>query len=149
MAEASRPDEMKALALAYLEAAPKRDLAGMRALFTDDIVMWWPPSAAKQFGGGRCIRGADEFVAFAGEPIDRIYRRETMRWEIHRMVVDGDFVWMRATLTALTPRDVPYQNMYFVMLRIEGDKIAEIWESIDTAYAYAVFNAAGPEEVGS
>jgi hypothetical protein len=38
--------------------------------------------------------------------------------------------------------------MYFVMLRIQDGKIAEIWESIDTAYAYAVFNAAGPDEVG-
>jgi ketosteroid isomerase-like protein len=147
MSDQQREEEMKALALAYLAAPGKRDLEGMRKLFADDVIMWWPPSAAKQFGGGKYIQGADTFVEFAGEPIDNIYRRETINWEIHRMVVDGDFVWIQTTMTATTPRDVPYENMYFVLLRIEGDKIAEIWESIDTAYAYAVFNAASPDDV--
>jgi ketosteroid isomerase-like protein len=138
---------MKAVALAYFAAPGKRDLAGMRAILRDDVVMWWPASAARQFGGEKCIRGADRFVEFAGEPIDRIYRRETIRWQIHRMAVDGDFVWTHATMTALTPRDVPYENRYLVLMRIEQDRIAELWESIDTAYAYPVFNAAGPGDI--
>ncbi len=139
-------EEMRQTVLQYLDAGRSGAAEAFRAVLAPDVVMWMPRSAADQFGRTDArIVGIDEFIEFAGAPVDHIYRRDTMEWTIHRSVVDGDLVWTQATLRAITPRDVEYENLYFILVRISEGLIAEIWESIDTAYAYAVFDAESPE----
>ncbi len=44
--------------------------------------------------------------------------------------------------TTLAASGIPYENTYAYIFRFADGKIAEIWEHLDTAYAFALFDSA-------
>jgi ketosteroid isomerase-like protein len=128
------PSTNEAKALAYLEYPKTRDMKGFRSLFADDLVFWIPPSAHARFGMPRPLVGVDAFIRLAGEGIDQIYRRDTIRWNRQHLSSDGNLVWLHASMTCTLVNGKAYDNDYLLLFRFEDGAIKEVWEFTDTAY---------------
>jgi ketosteroid isomerase-like protein len=60
----------------------------------------------------------------------------TQRLSIVHLIVENDLAAVQFWMSGLTPARCDYNNQYAFFFRIDGDRIAEIWENIDTAYVY-------------
>ena len=79
------------------------------------------------------VRGENIRALFLGS-MERYQAGRT--WDIHHVVVDGDLVALHCTMHALTNVGKEYHGSYHMLFRIEGDRIAEGWEFLDTAYVF-------------
>jgi ketosteroid isomerase-like protein len=62
---------------------------------------------------------------------------------VEYVVADGEVGAAQVHLsTTLAASGTPYENTYAYIFRFENGKIAEIWEHLDTAYAFALFDSA-------
>jgi predicted SnoaL-like aldol condensation-catalyzing enzyme len=98
--------------------------------FTDDIVWHLPPSV-RQSGIETDVRRdgiADLFaMGFATyEP--------GMTWDVQHVLADDDLVALHVTMRGRTASGNTYHGPYHMLFRIDGDRIAEGWEFLDTAY---------------
>jgi ketosteroid isomerase-like protein len=50
---------------------------------------------------------------------------------------DGDMVAVHATAVGVTATGQDHRNEYHFLFRMEGGRIAEGWEFLDTAFIYA------------
>jgi ketosteroid isomerase-like protein len=73
----------------------------------------------------------------------RSYQVGTTRWKKHHVLYDQDqgIVVIHTNLEATTNAGLSYDNPYCLLYRFEGDRIVEVWEHADTAYAYARYKA--------
>lgn len=71
-----------------------------------------------------------------------------INFEITDMIVEGNKVAVRITTRAITNKGEDYENFYAVHLLIsDSDRIAELYEFPDTAYALEKFSHDGLEAV--
>jgi ketosteroid isomerase-like protein len=110
----------------------------MRACLSDDAICWAPPSSARV--GVQRKQSADEFVN-GSKGMSEIFRRDQMQWVHHRISAEGDHVWVFTTMSTVTNNGVQYDNDYFWLFRFADGKIAEMWESTDTAHAFDILGA--------
>ena len=52
-------------------------------------------------------------------------------------VAEGDHVAVHAHMQGRTASGNNYLNYYHFLYRLNGGRIAEVWEHVDTAYAFA------------
>jgi len=72
----------------------------------------------------------------------KLYARERS-WTIEFLVADEDIGAAQVQLsTRLASSGEPYENVYVYFFRFRDGKIAEMWEHLDTAYAFALFDSA-------
>jgi ketosteroid isomerase-like protein len=134
--------ERKEAVHGVLAAYAASDADALRALLTDDVVWWVPPSAAGRYP--RPISGIDAVLAVLAGP-SLAYRKPTIRWTVHHVVGDeGDIVMANASMNAVLINGNPYANDYCYVFRFQGDRIAEGTEYADTAYAMQLASAPPP-----
>jgi ketosteroid isomerase-like protein len=116
-----------------LTAYAASDEEALRALLTDDVVWWVPPSAASRYP--RPLAGIEAVLAVLAGP-SLAYHKPTIEWAVHHVIADEDSIVMaNASMTAMLLNGSGYSNEYCYVFRFEGDRIAEAREYTDTAYA--------------
>jgi ketosteroid isomerase-like protein len=126
-----------------LEAYAASDADAVRRLVTDDVRWWVPQSAAGRYD--RPIVGREALVEVLAGP-SKMYRKPTIAWTVHHVVVEGDVVMATASMTAELQNGLAYANDYAYLFRFDGDRIAEGTEYADTAYAMERAQAAPPAD---
>jgi len=122
-----------------LAAYAASDAGALRALLTNDVLWWVPPSAGVSYP--RPISGIDAVLVVLAGP-SRFYRKPSIRWTVHHVVGDeGDIVMANASMTAVLINGNPYANDYCYVFRFDGDRIAEGTEYADTAHATQLASA--------
>jgi ketosteroid isomerase-like protein len=108
--------------------------------FTDDIVWHLPPSVRKS--------GVDPDVR--GEAAAKLFEwgfetyEPGMTWDVEHMLADGDLVTLHVRMRGRTASGNTYHGPYHMLFRIDGDRIAEGWEFLDTAYCIERIGPAFP-----
>ena len=122
---------MKDAVRALVSALERIDLHAQRALLTDHV-HWWVQRSTAHEGFERPLVGPDAVLTLVGSTADYF---SDFRWDIQRMVAEGDLVAVQATVYGTRNDGRPYENDYHFLFRLEGDCIAEVWESMDSALA--------------
>jgi ketosteroid isomerase-like protein len=131
-------ESRKATALRLMSATAARDRAAVSSCLSEDTTWWIPQSASADGTIARPLIGRDAVVELlCGET--RFFRSGTLKWEIHHVLGDNDFVLVHATLRATTAGGRDYENHYAMLQRFDGELVAEAWEHLDTAYAFSRF----------
>ena len=128
----------KQLVQRFRQAADARDFAAAAELMSDDV-RWWVPRSAPRFD--RPLEGRRAVVDLISGATGGRFKPETMKREYHTFVAEGDHVAVWLTMTAETTGGADYTNDYHFLYRCENGRIAEVWEHLDTAYAYSRFQA--------
>ena len=117
-----------------IAAMERRDAAAQGLLMTDDVQWWVPQSAVDASGIARPLAGKKAVVELLGGA-DGFFSE--MHWTIDLMVAEGDHVAVHAYMQGRTASGNDYLNYYHFLYRLSGGRIAEVWEHVDTAYAFA------------
>jgi ketosteroid isomerase-like protein len=118
----------KALVLEFW-AAPQEE----KGAFLTDDACWHLPTSVAQRGFDQDVRGEAVHALFLGSA-ERYLPGRT--WDVHHVVADDDLVALHCTMHARTNVDKEYHGSYHMLFRVEGDRIAEAWEFLDTAYVF-------------
>ena len=126
----------------HFAAKDRLDRAALEAQFTADA-KWWPPLSGAQRGlAERPIVGGLTLAEMMATLSLKLYERERS-WKIEFLVADEHLGAAQVQLsTRLATSGEPYENVYVYFFRFEQGKIAELWEHLDTAYAFALFDRA-------
>jgi uncharacterized protein len=125
-------ETMKDSVRRFLDAMAANDVEALRALLTDDAKWWVPPSVAVV---ARPLVGIDHVAQLAGGEITRAFRPGTTTWRIVHMTAEGDRVAILMDRCSVTAHGNPYENQYHWLFRFVGNRVAEVWEIMDTALA--------------
>ena len=68
-----------------------------------------------------------------------LYKAGTITWEVHQLIADDTNIAVAFTRRSLTAAGKPYENEYCFVLRHVDGCIAEGWEYVDTAHAFAQY----------
>lgn len=124
--------EPKELVHDYFDARERGDIDRVSDLFADDV-SWWVPRSVRTLDRPLRGRGAVLGLLTAGDH----YRAGTQTWTLHHIIGDADVVAVPCEMTATTISGLPYRNDYVYVFRCERGKIVEVWEHLDTAYAFS------------
>ena len=136
-------EDAKAAVARLYAAYATRDPAAIGACLTDDAVWVAPAGNATQvaLGLGKAEdagppRGLndlsrEQIVAFVVHDFRRLFAHG-VRNELVRMVAEGDWVVTEARLSATLGNGRAYVNDYCFWHRVEGGRVAEIREFMDT-----------------
>jgi len=122
---------------ALLTAMADYDADALAPLMTEDIV-WWSPTSASRFGVERPLVGRDAVVRIFTGGLG-LYKAGTITWEVHQLIADDTNIAVAFTRRSLTAAGKPYENEYCFVLRHVDGRIAEGWEYVDTAHAFAQY----------
>jgi ketosteroid isomerase-like protein len=126
----------------HFAAKDRLDRAALEAQFTANAKWWPPPSGAQRGLAERPIVGGPTLAEMMATLSLKLYERERS-WKIEFLVADEDLGAAQVQLsTRLASSGEPYENLYVYFFRFQEGKIAEIWEHLDTAYAFALFDRA-------
>jgi uncharacterized protein len=112
-----------------------------RALVADDFRWIGPQSMAELFGGDEAVLRGPEGLAdlpHLDRALYREYQENAGTMNVHFLIAEGDIVVMEFDAGYTTFEGEPYHNQYCLVIRVEGDRIAEVREHADTHYSYEV-----------
>jgi ketosteroid isomerase-like protein len=121
-----------------IAAMGRQDAVAQGALMTDDVRWWVPQSAVEAAGIARPLAGKTAvlgLLAGAGAFFSESH------FSIDQVVAEDDHVAVHMHMQGRTASGKDYLNYYHFLYRLEGGRIAEVWEHVDTAYAYARMGA--------
>jgi ketosteroid isomerase-like protein len=129
-------EKNKQIVLDFYAAGARGDMEGCFSMLADDIV--WTNIGTTKFSG-----------TFAGKQalIERLLGplfgqlKAGIASKIENLVAEGDTVVAQTSGSAETIDGKPYNNSYCQVIRIRGDRIAEVKEYFDTALVDAVFGS--------
>ena len=126
----------------HFAAKDRLDRAALETQFTEDA-RWWPPVSGAQRGlAVRPVEGGPKLAEMMTTLSLRLYAPERS-WTIELLTADEQTGAAQVRLsTSLAGSGDAYENIYVYFFRFSGAKIAEIWEHLDTAYAFALFDRA-------
>jgi len=125
-------------AIRLLTAVNERDRDAVSSYLSPDVSWWIPQSASANGDIERPLKGREAVVELlCGET--RFFEAGTLRWEFHHVISDKDLVMVHGTLRATTRSGRDYVNHYVMLHRFDGELVTEVWEHLDTAYAYSRF----------
>jgi ketosteroid isomerase-like protein len=125
-------------ALRLMKATTERDRDSVSSCLSKDAIWWIPQSSSTNGNIERPLRGREAVVELlCGET--RFFEVGTLRWEFQHVLSDNDFVLVHGTLRATTSSGRDYENQYVMLHRFDDRLVAEVWEHLDTAYAYSRF----------
>jgi len=135
-------EQNKAKVRAYFDAIERGDRAGLVALFHPEVRWSVPKGAIAPYGGVH--RGAEKIADMMLGAVGTAFVPGTQRVIVRLMMGEGDVVIAETRMTAKRPpRDgkaVPdYENDYVFVVELEGDRIVEVREHVDTRYAAEAF----------
>jgi ketosteroid isomerase-like protein len=133
----------KSVAKAFLDAHARVDEPAMIGCLTDDARFHTLKSARTWAGMPDVITGATTIAGMLatrhgahGGPA--LWQAGHTTWEHHFLVEEDPYVVLFTTRRSLTVQDTEYENPYVCMFRFEGDRIADLWEYLDTAYTFSI-----------
>ena len=130
----SNVERNKQVVCDQIAAMERLDAETQGALMTDDVKWWVPQSAVEASGLARPLSGKKAVVELLGGA-DAFFT--DMRWTIDQVVAEDDHVAVHAHMQGRTASGKDYLNYYHFLYRLSGGRIAEVWEHVDTAYAFA------------
>jgi len=99
--------------------------------FSDDARWHVPPSNPMIKPNPKCgLAGVMEVLTSGVD----IYAAGSLDIQIESLIADIGDVAVQFSLDARLAGGAPYHNRYFFRFRIEGERIAEVWEYLDTLY---------------
>jgi ketosteroid isomerase-like protein len=117
------------------------DRSALESQFTEDAKYWPPVSGAQRGLAARPVTGGCALAEMLTTLSLKLYHQDRA-WNIEYLVADDRVAAAQVELvTALTSNGAPYKNTYVYFFRLEDGKIAEIWEHLDTAWAFQQFDA--------
>jgi ketosteroid isomerase-like protein len=127
-------DKSRSLELvhAFFDAMGKSDSDQIRPLMTETVRWWFPRSAADSGLVQRSVEGRENLLPLISHA-DKYF--SSIEWILEHIVVDGDMVAIHALTNGMTQVGKVYENEYHFLFRLREDKIDEVWEILDTAYA--------------
>ncbi|MBY0400755.1 nuclear transport factor 2 family protein [Myxococcota bacterium] len=135
-------EQNKALVRAYFDAVERGDREGLVALFHPDLRWRVPKGAIAPYGGMH--HGAQKIADMMLGAVGTAFVPGTQRVHVGLMLAEGDVVIAETRMTAKRPprdgKPVPdYDNDYVFVVELEGGRIVEIREHVDTLYAAGAF----------
>jgi ketosteroid isomerase-like protein len=121
----------KELVAVLLDAMGADDSHRLEEVLASDVRWWGPPSAVAA-GMPSPVEGRDTVIAMIATPYDFFAPRSRV-WSVHHLIGEADFVAVHANLRATTAGGTPYSNEYHLLVRVDRDRIADVWEHVDTA----------------
>ena len=130
----------------HFAAKGRLDRAALETQFTADA-RWWAPMSGVQRGlAVRPVEGGQKLAEMLTSLSLRLYAPQRS-WTIELQVADEHAGAAQVRLsTSLATSGEPYDNVYVYFFRFADGKIAEVWEHLDTAYAFALFDRALSEK---
>lgn len=129
----------RALIERYFDCVTRGDPA-VADLFADDVV-WRTPQSSPMPGP---FEGRAAVLELMGAGVGLYASDPPLAIEPLAIAADGGRVFVELELTAQTAAGAPYRNQYVFVFRIEGDRIVEVHEHLDTLYAQRLlFDPAG------
>lgn len=130
---------------AHFAAKERFDRETILAQLAPDATWWVPVSGAQRGLAARPIEGGETITDILTSTLStQLYDKERS-WKIQYVVADEQLGAAQVQLsTKLASAGTPYENTYVYFFRFADGKITEIWEHLDTAYAFALFDAARP-----
>ena len=117
-----------------IAAMGRYDGAAQAALMAEDVKWWVPQSAVDAADIPRPLEGRDAVVGMLGGA--DVFFTE-MDWSIDHLVAEDDHVAVHAHMEGRTASGNHYLNQYHFLYRLQDGLIAEVWEHLDTAYAFS------------
>lgn len=130
-----RSDHSKQVALSYLQAY-QQGPEEVKKWITDDFKFYLPQSCGQFLKQPYEQRGLEGLMRIA--ELDKIIYKEgvTPESKIHFVIAEDDWVVLQTEVTATMPNGEKYHNYHAFSIRVEGDKVAEEWEHVDTLYEW-------------
>lgn len=128
----------RALIAAHFQAMAAREVETLRSQLTPSV-RWWAPQSTEARGLARPVSGRDAVLALLTS--EGFYRPEGRTWSLHHVIVAEDTVAVHATLEARTATGQTYRNQYVFVYEFRDDLIDQVWEHLDTAYAYPLLDS--------
>jgi ketosteroid isomerase-like protein len=133
----------KTAAYDFLDSHAKVDEPRMLSLLAPDARMHTTMSARQWGGAPDVISGAETIAAYFtsrhgahGGPA--LWKAGSTSWEHDFAVEENDYVVIHTTRRSVTVDDKDYENNYVIIFRFEGSQIADLWEYLDSAYAFSI-----------
>jgi ketosteroid isomerase-like protein len=128
---------------AHFDAKARFDRDALVGQLAPEAKWWVPVSGAQRGIAVRPIEGGATIADILTATLSaQLYEKERT-WNIQYVVADEQVGAAQVHLsTKLASSGTPYENTYVYFFRFEDGQIAEIWEHLDTAYAFALFDAA-------
>jgi len=126
----------KALLRSAYEAVSRRDPGPLTEALSEDVV--WTVIGTTRMSG--TARGKKEVAEKIFVPLRASLSDAPLRFEIDRLIGEGEWVVMLARGYATTREGKPYNNTYAIVARFENGKIVEMTDYIDTALINEVLN---------
>jgi ketosteroid isomerase-like protein len=126
----------------HFAAKGRLDRAALESQFTSGA-KWWPPVSGAQRGlAVRPVEGGLKLAEMLTTLSLRLYAPERS-WAIELLAAEEQTGAAQVRLsTRLATSGEVYENTYVYFFRFADGKIAEVWEHLDTAYAFALFDRA-------
>ena len=118
----------------HLAASDRGDVHAQGALLAEDVRWWIPQSGEEHAHIARPLEGKEAVLGLFANGDAFFTDRHTT---IDQIVAEGDYVAVHSHMQARTASGNDYLNQYHWLFRLEGARIAEVWEHLDTAYAFA------------
>lgn len=100
-------------------------------LFSADARWHVPVSNPMIHPNPKC--GVDGVMEVLTSGVD-VYQRGSLDIRIESVIADERDVAVQFTLLAKLASGAPYDNRYFFRFRLDGERIAEVWEYLDTLH---------------
>ncbi len=124
----------KQIVLDFYAAGARGDMETCFSMLADDIV--WTNIGTTKFSG--TFAGKQALIEQLLGPLFG-QLKAGIASQIEKLVAEGDTVVAQTSGSAETIDGKPYNNSYCQVIRIRGDRIAEVKEYFDTALVDAVF----------
>lgn len=128
----------------FLEAITRADAGTMLALMHPDVEWVVPKTAVAPYAGRH--RGAGKIVEMMVQAVQATFLPGTVVHRVLAQVGDARRIMVETEMTAKQASGREYRNSYVFIFEFRGERIGEIREHVDTAYALQFF---GAEQEGS
>jgi|RhiMethySRZTD1v2_1073278.scaffolds.fasta_scaffold2039839_2 ketosteroid isomerase-like protein len=119
--------------LDQLAAMDRGDVDAQLALMTEDVRWWIPASASAHAALPRPLVGRAAVGGLLGSAPERFTQVSVI---VDRVIAEGDHVAVMLRVHAGTVSGNDYEGEYLWAYRLADGLIAEMWEYLDTAYAF-------------
>lgn len=120
----------KRIALDFLDILATRDVDKVLTAMTPEPSWGF---FAQRFAGAEGVRA----IVKAS---DELYQLGSQKRVIDAVYCDGDTVIIKTTMRAKTFKDEDYENLYIMIIHLDGEKVSLIEEFMDTGYANEKFS---------
>jgi ketosteroid isomerase-like protein len=135
MSDAQTNKQLVVTWLATLGESPEKAAEGI----TRDFRWVCPRSATTMFEGlPREQRGVEGLRRLLELDVVLYQSGHHGKNDVHFLIAEGDRVVMQQDFETIAKNGRPYRNTYCFTFRVEGDKIAEVWEHADTLHTKQV-----------